>query len=370
MSERQKDDLRLLDFLTSGKPHKIRYDAFLGAFLEDSSSTLRPEEWTGGWCAGWAYPLCDAFADNLDLRLRPKKVKKIPVKVWGQGSAFSFTHGMIQCPPEIMRKKWGDFPPEGITIFKIEKGIPAEPAVAETKPQPAKDGKPAVPGKPGTPRDPGKVEITVWRNEPGKIQLVKVDHFCTTQDDFVRFLITGDRASIHEFSDNSFVGVRENFNDVSEEDYEAERALFLDEIKNIKKIQGASMSEKFTFEVLGSSLYRIAFEKKTTRVHVSCSCPSVGHCKHIAEIFRDARDESVTSQTGLQRVIDKELWPEIVEWVKKMDLSQLDEMNQNIDEIENEIQNLKNRSSFLKQKRAELFDKPEHNTPGKGFPLK
>lgn len=130
------------------------------------------------------------------------------------------------------------------------------------------------------------------------------------------------------------------------------------------------MSQELTFDVQGSTLYQITFKKKKKRVHVSCSCPANGHCKHIAEIFRDALDESVKKKTGKDRVLDQSLWPEIVGFVQSMDFSDIEAINREISAVDDEIKRLKDGITFLKQKRNELFDRPEYGSEGKGFPVK
>lgn len=205
MNTQQEAALALLASLSADGRQRVRYDTTLGSSAEKRPTSQRPSEWDGGWCEGWAFPLLDGRVDDIDLRVRKRMVNKKPVLEWGQGSNFSFTHGNIYSPREAALTPWLKYADGAVTCIEIQKGEPA---------------------KAGTPREHGKIEFRILKNTPGLTDFSETDHIFTTQDDFVRFLITGDRSAIRELAERSFVGTSVDTSD-DEEDRAAERELFL-----------------------------------------------------------------------------------------------------------------------------------------------
>ncbi len=96
---------------------------------------------------------------------------------WTQGTAFRFTRGMMLYNAMI---------PEGEpwqkSLQRIRRGIQVQEA------------QPAVPTRDGEPRNPGMVKARLYLISPNRDKLLPGPEFTTTQDGFVRTLITGEVA--------------------------------------------------------------------------------------------------------------------------------------------------------------------------------
>jgi len=160
------------------------------------------------WCKGWFLPLERNFAESLDIRLTQKSWKefildkhgqKIPdtdengkyklndkgkiiyqsisryTLVWTQGSSFDFRVGyIIHNNLEAMTIPWG----EALNTLKYSIQI--------------SQASPAIPASPESPRNPGSLTFELYSPNASRNGVEKIAEYKTTQDDFVRFLITGE----------------------------------------------------------------------------------------------------------------------------------------------------------------------------------
>lgn len=208
MNAEQQRALDLLEKLISAKPEKrvLRSLELLGSPIVSPPHNQRPEEW-GGWCDGWALCIQPTLATALDILLTPKVWKEsvldeheqqIPKLLadglpklekgwpvyrtiqrqtlrWTQGSTFDFKQGYtIHDVPEARSMSWGQALHYLKYTVQIAKASPAVPATKDT------------------PRDPGAVIFRVYSPNQERTKVELVDERTTTQDGFVRFLITGE----------------------------------------------------------------------------------------------------------------------------------------------------------------------------------
>lgn len=206
MNAGQERAIAVLDRLTTEKPRRARAKEFVASDAVAPPSALRPGEWPGAWCEGWAFRPVPGLVARLDIAVtlrrdpimepdphRPGKMRRkyIPdpenpekkraafrlVNEWTQGSAFCFAEGEIiwdapEPQPGVLWKEQSASMRCGVYVVD---GEPAAPPVGGESPQP---------------RDPGRVKFRLMRGEHGwKQEDVELE---TTQDDFVRFLITGE----------------------------------------------------------------------------------------------------------------------------------------------------------------------------------
>jgi len=128
---------------------------------------------------GWFIYVPSCFNDCLDISKTDRIIKdnntqeKKNVKVWTQGSRFSFHSGCILYNTSKAYQKW-DYAIKQIKYcISIHNGISATPAIRHDE------------------RLPGIVEFSVLTPSSNKDRLEEIGKFNLTQDEFVRFLIKG-----------------------------------------------------------------------------------------------------------------------------------------------------------------------------------
>ena len=131
------------------------------------------------YAEGWHMCVPKCFNDALDIR-RTERVTKGKKKLeWTQGSTFLFKPGNILYDTPKAYEPWSE------ALKHIKRCIQV------------KDASEAIPGekgtkeKPGAPRNPGLVKFDILVPDESRSKLIKTEEEELTQDDFVRFLITG-----------------------------------------------------------------------------------------------------------------------------------------------------------------------------------
>lgn len=160
MNPEQKHALRVLhEILRPGS--KIRGTALLGLTGPCEGYKPLPDN---EFCQGWAFKVGTHFADALDISLQRRLRNKQPYYIWTQGSAFSFKPGYT------LQKSSGE------TLVQVV------------------EAKSAIPARTDEERDPGLVLVEFHQagSRPGTWCKHGICHL--SQDEFVRFLITGEEA--------------------------------------------------------------------------------------------------------------------------------------------------------------------------------
>lgn len=203
----------LLNILPGQKVKKSRNrikngDFFIASRAKNPPWDKKPNEWAKDWCSGWAVPVGAHFAGALGIELtkRMKTIypldengKKIPsldehgdirktksgkiryeahtaaYLIWTQSTAFNFETGYVihTYPEEYADKTWVEQIRHNPFSIKILEGKPASPVDEAIQ------------------RDKGFVRFQICRRNAEGTALVDEEIFETTQDDFVRYLITG-----------------------------------------------------------------------------------------------------------------------------------------------------------------------------------
>lgn len=123
---------------------------------------------------GWFLNVPRCFNDALDIRQTERKVDGKSSLVWTQGTTFSFKAGdVLYCSP-AGHETWA----ESMAVIKVCVQIKAASKATSG------DGQ----------RNPGTVAFERFHPCPENKRLVCSDRHATTQDGFVRFLITGEVA--------------------------------------------------------------------------------------------------------------------------------------------------------------------------------
>lgn len=212
LNESQKRALALLDTLLKKEEGKRRIKNDL-AFLTTAASKPkwdeRPDIWASDWCEGWAFRPHYAHAEALGIELtkrsrvignyielREGKLRPVPARdkdgeikknkngevipapmslwwmLWTQSTAFNFRAGYTihSYGVEHFDKTWGEQVPHNPVSLQIT------------------DAKPAQSGGKETQRNHGEVTFRLHRREDG---YAAGETRTMSQDDFVRFLITG-----------------------------------------------------------------------------------------------------------------------------------------------------------------------------------
>ncbi|MDL2279048.1 hypothetical protein LJC15_00090 [Desulfovibrio sp. OttesenSCG-928-G11] len=161
MNPEQEHAIRLLQELLQPQEKRNTRNTALLCRTESLEEYRRISE--EEFCRGWSYRLGPHFAEALDLSLDRRVKKKIPYFVWTQGSAFKFKAGYV------LHKA------DGSVLIQIQ------------------EAQNAVPAKGGIKRDPGMVRLQFYI--PGQDGRLWQKGLLTdmSQDDFVRYLITGKR---------------------------------------------------------------------------------------------------------------------------------------------------------------------------------
>lgn len=216
MNDSQKRALELMDKLIAIEDCRRRIADDL-AFMPSKASKpdwdKATEQWAGDWCAGWAFKPGHAMAHALGVclstrtktvgswtvtekgRYKPEpdkdkegnilfdkkgNVKPKPCKryymIWAQFTAFDFCPGYVihSFTPEYANKSWADQLKHDPLVIQITDAKPASPAKKSEKKF--------------KPRDPGTVSFMLYRSAQG---FKAGKSYTMSQDDFVRFLITG-----------------------------------------------------------------------------------------------------------------------------------------------------------------------------------
>ncbi len=216
-----KRDLELLETLTPlyAKQNK-RQKRLFGGIYPNENNALR------GSAQGWAYYITGAYARSLGMRLGPPNAEDdtedqddSTKTVWTQGSRFCFSEGSMMYDTPKCRQVWREALKCISEQVQVTSGTPAVPAAykryrytdADVKKAEAKGEELTSQGwkvelihNPNAhkwnwfldkyyPRNPGFVRFKVQKPNSSKTGLGQPVFYTTTQDDFVRMLITGDR---------------------------------------------------------------------------------------------------------------------------------------------------------------------------------
>lgn len=139
---------------------------------ERSLQMLRDPESEGAF--GWFIFMPPHFNDALDIRKMTRYEKKIPYEVWTQGSNFGFKQGDILYDTAEGYSEWT------IAITRIRLAVQVRAASD------------VAPARSNSPRFPGSVEFEILKPDSAKIHLVATSKHTMSQDDFVRYLISGE----------------------------------------------------------------------------------------------------------------------------------------------------------------------------------
>jgi hypothetical protein len=123
---------------------------------------------------GWYMHVPTCFNNALDLRQTPRKVDGKTETVWTQGSVFSFKPGDTIYDTPKAYSVWAE------AVQTIRLCVQVKSAIDATSPQPS------------VPRSPGSVEFDVLVPNSDRTRLVHTGSHVLTQDQFVRFLISGE----------------------------------------------------------------------------------------------------------------------------------------------------------------------------------
>lgn len=178
MNERQRRALDLLDALLreEAQRRRIKNDtAFLTSSVSGPSWEARPEEWAPDWCEGWHFVLPPCFADALGVRLAERVKQGKRHMLWTQATDFAFRRGYTFCDVPDTGREWG------ACLKDIQRAITITDASEASSGQ----------GR-GVERDPGFVAFTLYAKAADGSRLVPCAHHTFTQDDFVRYLISGE----------------------------------------------------------------------------------------------------------------------------------------------------------------------------------
>lgn len=211
MNSQQIHALSLLDALLQEEQKKRRIkdsEAFLTCAAQNPTWDKRPEDWAPDWCHGWHFPLPHCFADALGIRLTerskthyyldengdriPERDKHGNIKttakgkviykkwierwlLWTQATDFDFRAGYSFCDGGAFHGMWGEALPQLTHAISITDALGASAAQGEN-----------------VARDPGYVTFTLYKKSADGSQLVPGEHHTVTQEDFVRYLISGE----------------------------------------------------------------------------------------------------------------------------------------------------------------------------------
>lgn len=185
-TEKQERALRVLDDLLRQEKGRRRLNhavTFLTSEVVEPSFAQSPAEWAKDWCSGWAFHVAPVFADALGVILAPRvrtetvrtggKVQKVRhhYSVWAQTTNFAFREGytLHQSAPSVWAEQLDG---NGISLQIVE----ALPAAA---------------GNAGMDRDSGFVVFQLFEKSDDGKKMQPVSKHTLTQDDFIRYLITG-----------------------------------------------------------------------------------------------------------------------------------------------------------------------------------
>lgn len=138
------------------------------------SNSGHPDVWDG-WCEGWAFAVQPAFAAAMDILPTLRTEQGRTSLLWTQGSAFNFKEGhTLYDTPEAYSLPWAEALRHIRYSIQIIGAAPASSATALQA------------------RDPGRVAYRLYSPNVDRTNLVPMATHNTTQDDFMRFLITGE----------------------------------------------------------------------------------------------------------------------------------------------------------------------------------
>lgn len=172
MNPEIKRCLALLDKLVEEKNKRL-FD--LLSCSNVPSGFQNPYDWPS-WCDEWSFNVGPQFANALDIQLTQRVIEKKSVKCWTQGSSFDFKKGYFihTYPNSLAEKKWGEQLANNPISIMIE------------------DASPVIPADEYGARNGGKVIFRILKRHDDGTSLVPAAIHETTQDGFVRFLITGE----------------------------------------------------------------------------------------------------------------------------------------------------------------------------------
>ena len=122
---------------------------------------------------GWHMCVPSYFNDALDIRLTERKVNKKPTLVWTQGASFSFKVGDTLYDTLDAYKSWSDALRTIDLCAQVKMGSNAGPVDSNSG------------------RFDGLVKFSIFTPTQDRSRLVERSEHTMSQDDFVRFLISG-----------------------------------------------------------------------------------------------------------------------------------------------------------------------------------
>lgn len=188
-------------------------DLFIISRKENPIWNQRPDTWAPDWCKGWAFQPNSALATALgvtlekrektighhvvfeDGRIQPdyEKDEKGNIKltpagnpviktlkkyymVWVQSTAFNFREGYAvhSAPLKHQHNSWGEQIASNRWTAQVIQAYPAIPLYENFS------------------RSPGYVKFRLYERQPDRASMIEKSIHETTQDGFVRYLITGE----------------------------------------------------------------------------------------------------------------------------------------------------------------------------------
>lgn len=131
---------------------------------------LRDPEATG--TPDWFIHVPPCFNDALDLQQSRRMLNKVEHSVWTQGARFSFKTGDVLYDTPMAYESWTDGMPPLRRCIQVIAATDAS-----------------------SPMDRGSVSFDLLTPAPAGQRLVRTSSHVLTQEDFVRFLITGEGLS-------------------------------------------------------------------------------------------------------------------------------------------------------------------------------
>lgn len=113
------------------------------------------------------------FNDALDLRKQTRYEDRKPYEVWTQGANFSFKPGDVLYDCQAAYEEWG------VALKKISRAVQVRSATDVS------------PAKISSPRFAGLVEFDLLEPNSARTELVVTSRLTYSQDEFVRYLISG-----------------------------------------------------------------------------------------------------------------------------------------------------------------------------------
>jgi len=126
-----------------------------------------------GYAENWFMAVGEQFKSELDIKKTNRKIKGEKIEVWTQGTTYAFKEGQVFYDTPEGYTLWSNALKKIIFTCKILK---AETKIIATKHRDAYEG---------------FVEFEIYKTNAEKTNIIKIDKYNITQDDFVTFLKAG-----------------------------------------------------------------------------------------------------------------------------------------------------------------------------------